>query len=242
MINFSIVILTHNAPEYVEETIRTLNEVTNASDLQQCEIIVVDNASSEQTLSLLKKFKYKGYISKLYFSKTNTLFAGGNNIGASLADENSKYLLLLNSDVSIKDKDWLRILFNTKQKMHSVVASYGFCLSPMRSDGFCFMIDKDVYLQYKLDENYAWYWGITKIQSEVLSRGGKIVAYKNYDHIIVHYGGKSGKDYIGAKGMDTKFAQVVEWYKRSKGRVYLKDTKFLNFYSLVDKYRKPISL
>ena len=45
MIKISIIIITHNAPSYVDETLSTLHYLTAKNDLEKCEIIVVDNAS-----------------------------------------------------------------------------------------------------------------------------------------------------------------------------------------------------
>lgn len=63
-----------------------------------------------------------------------------------------------------------------------------------RVDGYCFLIDKDLYDKFKLDENFKWFWSITKLQGEVLEiPNTSVKAYYDHDDIIIHYGGKSGK-------------------------------------------------
>lgn len=224
MPQISIIIITHNAPSYVDETLTTLHDITAKDDLEMCEIIVVDNASGDETKNLLKRAKQEGRIDKLFFSERNTPFAGGNNLGAGLADKDSELLLLLNSDISIKNPNWLRILVDSKQLGGYLIASYGQATgSPKRADGFCFLIDRDLYNRYLLDENYEWFWSITKIQSQILQQGGKILALGNHDHLLVHYGGKSGKDFVGAKGMDINIEEVLKWFDNASGRIVFND-------------------
>ncbi|MBR6030503.1 MAG: glycosyltransferase [Bacteroidaceae bacterium] len=225
MAKISIIIITHNAPSYVDETLTTLHDITAKNDLEKCEIIIVDNASGSETKDLLKKAKQDGRIDKLFFSEKNTLFAGGNNIGVSLASKDSELILLLNSDVSIKDSGWLHNLVKSKQQGGYAVASYGLCETPDRADGYCFLIDRNLYDKYHLDENFEWWWSITKIQSQILQQGGNILALGNHNHLLVHYGGKSGKDFVGAKGMDISQEKVLEWFDNAPGRVFFRDAQ-----------------
>lgn len=136
--------------------------------------------------------KQKGYIDKLIFEKENTLFAKGNNTASSLCNTNSDYILLLNSDVEIRDKDWLRILLENHKRG---ATAYGVCDGNphTRADGYCFLIDKDLYMKYKLDEQFEWWWSVTKLQAQLLRDGYDVCAIRNHDNLIYHYGGASGK-------------------------------------------------
>lgn len=192
-------------------------------DLSRCEIIVIDNASDEKTKQIITRLKEQGKIDKLFFSTKNTLFAGGNNIGATLASIDSKYYLLMNSDLQIRKKTWLRDLLFFKKKYKASIASYGHCDNPSRSDGFCAIVDKEIYDRYKLDENFAWWYSFTKLQAKTLSEGKNILAFNHHSQIVFHYGGRSGKDFINAKGMDVDFDEVLKWFKNIKGRVYKKN-------------------
>jgi len=234
----SILILTHNAPDYVAETIETLNDVTRKSTRNRMEIIVWDNDSNIETQQLVKQYKSKGYIDKLHLCNSNLLFAGGNNRASKLASESSKYYLLLNSDVCIKDPDWLDILINACSKGYSAV-SYGVCDNPVRADGYCLLIDRKLYDKFQLDENYQWFFSVTKIQAQIMGeKRGKILAFRNHDKLLKHYGGKSGNDFKGAKGMDTEFNEITKWYEDLAGSITVKKAfTFMGLVSHINKYR-----
>lgn len=87
---------------------------------------------------------------------------------------------------------------------------------PIRADGYCLLINRDLYEKYKLDENYEWWWGVTELESMVLKEGKKIVAVRNHEEYIHHYGGKSGKGFKNAKGMDVDINEVKKWFDGNK--------------------------
>lgn len=231
----SILILTYNAPEYVEKTIKSLTEVTDKEDLEKCEIIVWDNASEQPTQALLKEFKNQGLIDKLSLSSKNLLFAGGNNGAAELASPTSKYYLLLNSDILIKDKNWLKRLINEVKKDGIAGASYGFCKHPDRCDGYSLLIDRQLYDKYKLDTEYQWWWGVTKLQAQILQEGHSLKAFHHHNHILYHYGGKSGNAFKSAKGMDTSVQDVIKWFGSSKGKII--STNALRFGNILNYFK-----
>lgn len=105
----SIIILSYNHPDLMELTIES---VLHRSFYPNMEIIVVDNASNQETVTLLKKYiKFKNV--KLIFNKVNYGFAKGNNIG--LKKSTGDYIILLNNDV-IVTPGWIsRLLFYTKK-------------------------------------------------------------------------------------------------------------------------------
>lgn len=219
MIDISILILTHNAPKYVRETLSTLNEVTNRKELQRCEIIVLDNGSDDETKSVLTELDKRGYIDKLHFSEENTFFARGNNLAAEMADSGSNYYLLLNSDVSIRESNWLSRLIEYKESGGYVAAAYGACGGPERADGYCLLVDREIYDRHKLDEDFQWWGGVTKLQCEILKEGGNILAIDHHDEMIYHYGGKSGRTFKQAKKVDVDPSEVLDCFENSKGRV-----------------------
>lgn len=222
MKDISVLILTHNAPKYVRETLETLNEVTRREDRERMEFIVWDNASEQETKELLIELKGKTYVDKLYFSDENLLFAGGNNACAKLAAPESKYFLLLNSDVRIVDKNWFKNLFQAKEKGNYTIAAYGCCDCPKRVDGYCLLIDRSAYEQNLLDEAYQWFWAVTKLEASILKAGHDILGFYNHDNMLIHYGGKSGTDWSKAKGMETELSEVISWFDHSEGGVIFK--------------------
>ena len=93
---FSIVILNWNGEALIEECIRS---VINTS-YKHIEIIVVDNASTDASVDIIKKYKNVFLIQ----NDTNVGYAAGNNIGFKYATGN--YIVTLNNDV-IVDSLWL---------------------------------------------------------------------------------------------------------------------------------------
>ena len=188
----SIVILVYNAPLLTLQTLLTLKRTKNVD----YEVVVVDNASNIITKLVLQFLFRHNYIDKLVTSDENTFFAKGNNIGTSYADEKSRYYLLLNSDIKIIDPDWLYLM--VKEHQYGI-SSIGICDKDKltaRCDGYCFLIDKDLYDKYKLDENYKWWYGITKLQVQVLSQKDCFVGGCEDDSTLIkHYWGGSGKAY-----------------------------------------------
>jgi glycosyltransferase involved in cell wall biosynthesis len=215
----SVLILTHNAPDYVRETLETLNEVTRSEDRKRMEIIVFDNASEQETKLVLLDLYKKRYIDTLEFSSENLMFAGGNNACARLASKETKYYLLLNSDVHIVNKNWFNRLRSAKEKGSYAISAYGCLSNPNRVDGYCLLIDRDLYDRYELDESFQWWWGVTKLEALLLKEGFNILGFYNHNNMIIHYGGKSGTDWTKAKGMDVEIASVKNWYEQSEGKV-----------------------
>lgn len=205
----SILMLTYNAPWYVYKSITTLKKTENVD----YELIIVDNNSNIITRKILKLLYKKGYIDKIFFNDKNSLFAEGNNIASRMVDSSSKYLLLLNSDIKIIDKKWLMNLINIHPK-NGGISAFGAVLSePKRADGYCMLIDKDLYIKYKLDKEYQWWWSVTKLESNILNENKEIIAVVNHESQIHHYGGASGKGYKDAKGMDINIEEVKKWFK-----------------------------
>jgi GT2 family glycosyltransferase len=87
----SIVIVTYNKAHYAYRCLRCLLD----GDLPPLELIVVDNASSDRTVDLLRKIKNASVI----MNSSNQFFARANNQGASAAK--GEYLLFLNQDAFI---------------------------------------------------------------------------------------------------------------------------------------------
>lgn len=185
----SIIILVHNAPIYVLKTFLSLKKTKDVC----YETVAVDNKSGWLTKFLLKTLYNLKFIDKLHFSGENMFFAKGNNFGCSLALEETSHYLLLNSDIKVKNPYWLKLLLDNHKYG---ISAYGVVKDGenTRADGYCFLIDRDLYDEFKLDENYKWFWSITKLQGQVLAKlNTSVKAYDNHDKLIIHYGGKSGK-------------------------------------------------
>src|SRR3989344_5206690 len=87
----SIIILTYNSSSHISDLIKSLKaKNTNASDY---EIIITDNASSDDTLKKIEPFKNEIIIKK---NESNFGFAKGINEGSRHAK--GEYLLFINPD------------------------------------------------------------------------------------------------------------------------------------------------
>ncbi|RHM62807.1 MULTISPECIES: glycosyltransferase family 2 protein [Coprobacillaceae] len=181
----SIVMLTYNAPRYIKHTLNTLAK-TNGN----YELIVFDNDSKEKTKKLLNKYKKIGKIDKLVFSNKNLLFAGGNNEAVKYASEDSKYILLLNSDVEIRNRSWLEKMMNIHKL--GVTACQVCSYDDNRPDGWCLLVDKDLYLRYQLNsKKFTWFYSISDFCSRLQNDGYSIQTIEYYNNFIYHFGGSS---------------------------------------------------
>ncbi len=106
----SIIIITWNTDKITLSCVQTINKFLR--NKIKYEIIVVDNASTDQTQKLLKPIKNLHYIK----NKTNLGFSKANNIGAKIAK--GDYLLFLNSDMKLIDDSLLAMLTFYKQNKH----------------------------------------------------------------------------------------------------------------------------
>jgi hypothetical protein len=81
-----------------------------------------------------------------------------------------------------------------------------------RGDGYCLLVDGDLYVAYGLDENFEWNWAVTKLQAELLKAGHAVRAVREHDHLLYHFRGKSGEAPRSAKGMRVNRNDVVGWF------------------------------
>ena len=120
-------------------------------------------------------------------------------------------MLLLNSDVEVKHPAWLRLLLAAHRRG---ATGYGVIedAAGVRADGYCLLVDRDLYDRYQLDERYAWWWCSSKLQAELLHAGWAVRAIRHHDEFLIHHWAKSGKDFLGAPGMETDPATVRGWF------------------------------
>ncbi len=110
--NLSIIILTHNNENCIDECIYSIDKYVN---IKNTEIIIVDNNSTDKTISLLNKFKKNNtkFKIKIIKNKTNLGVAKGRNIGLKKAT--GKFILFLDSDTIMVD-DSIKIGINFLKK------------------------------------------------------------------------------------------------------------------------------
>lgn len=212
----SILMLTYNAPKYVFNSILSLRKTQ--TDIPY-ELIVLDNHSNQTTRQLLRVLHKLGWIDQLYLNSQNDLFARGNNLASQLASPDTTHYLLLNSDIKVTDPKWLDRLIQECSPQTAVVSYAAVKNAPVRADGYCFLIRKELYDRYQLDEDFAWWWSITKLQSQLLKEGWKITAFDQHDSQLIHYGGASTKGAVQAKGMDIDIKEVIQWFDTCQDQV-----------------------
>lgn len=100
----SVIILTYNN---LELTRACINSVLSRSDYPNLEIIVVDNASSDDTPAYLEDLAHRHSNVRPVLNRENLGFAAGNNIGLSIAT--GDYLILLNND-TVVTQGWILTL------------------------------------------------------------------------------------------------------------------------------------
>ena len=114
--DLSVVIVNYQTFDLTKNTINSILEYDYPFSY---EILVVDNASSDDSLSKLKDY-FKGKV-KFIASAENKGFAAGNN--QALAIAKGKYVLLLNSDTIVWENT-LENIYNYMEK-HSDVGACG---------------------------------------------------------------------------------------------------------------------
>jgi len=91
----SVVVLNWNGKEVVEKCLQSLQGQT----YQPLEIIVVDNASTDDSMDLVRK---KFLNVKLILNERNLGFGGGNNVGIRASQ--GRYIMMLNNDTRLDSK------------------------------------------------------------------------------------------------------------------------------------------
>ncbi len=112
-LDLAIVIINYNSSEFSQKCIQSVLE--NTTSTISYEIIIVDNASKNRDYEALRNFisNLKNTNIRLYRSRINTGFGGGNMYGVQFAHAN--YYLFLNND-TLLIKDPIKICFDFMEK------------------------------------------------------------------------------------------------------------------------------
>lgn len=109
--DLSVIILSYNTQELTKRCLDLLVKSLEPSSLRS-EIIVVDNASSDDSVKMLQEYRRMHVSSSINLSvienKNNVGFTKGNNQAIKVAL--GKYILLLNSDAMIESVDFQKLL------------------------------------------------------------------------------------------------------------------------------------
>lgn len=110
MKHLSIILLSYNTRDMTKDC---LAHLASALENQQSkiEIIVIDNASRDKSVEMIRDFKkaHKKLDLTLITNTKNVGFGAGNNEG--LAVTRSKYILFLNSDIMVRDLEFDDLIY-----------------------------------------------------------------------------------------------------------------------------------
>lgn len=116
----AFVIVTYRAKDYLADLFSTLAQHTDLSDSR---IIVVENASDDETLVELRRVTSGWANVEILAQSRNTGFAEGNNIGIERARQfGAEYVVLLNQDLALTP-GWLEPLIRVMQERPEVAAA-----------------------------------------------------------------------------------------------------------------------
>ena len=117
-----IVILNYGT---YEMTIGLIKQIKTSLEYSNYSIMVIDNSSPNESASVLKKKSSElGFV--FYPNTKNAGYAAGNNIGIRYGVDNGyKYTLILNSDVEIREANFLFHMVGIMEKEKSVA-----CVGP----------------------------------------------------------------------------------------------------------------
>lgn len=106
----SIIVVHHNRPEYLNICLQSIHAMSN---LNNYEVIVVDNASDQETQEYLEVLQQEGI--KVIKNKTNEYWSKAANQGVAVADPNSKYFIFMHADTVVLDPAWIDVMVNLSE-------------------------------------------------------------------------------------------------------------------------------
>lgn len=216
MNEIAILMLTHNAARYVRTSVNSIFKNTQLDDTFDYSLNVLDNNSNWYTKFVIRKLKSENKINSVSFQEENLFFAKGNNLAFDEFSRDSKYILLLNSDIKVQSTDWLQILVDQLEQNESIGAvAYGAVMEkPVRADGYAMLVRTQLYEKFRLEEKFQWWWGVTKLEAQILNDGFEVLAFKNHNDKLIHYGGKSGKAWKNSTGTGMDIDEATTWFSR----------------------------
>lgn len=107
MIDLSIIVVSYNTADLTVACLDSIATSINKYPVE-AEVIVVDNASADSSISLIKNLELKTKNLRLIENKSNAGFGKANNIGLKKAE--GKYILFLNSDTVVNDINFQELI------------------------------------------------------------------------------------------------------------------------------------
>lgn len=145
--DISVVIVSYNASSYLKDCLDSLFQFTKNVDF---EVIIVDNASTDDAVKVAKSFGNK---IKLIENKENKGFGTGVNIGAKVAK--GDYLLILNPDIRLLENSLEKLIIWMKAHKDIAVSTCQFLDSeqkPLPNGGFFPTLSKVAAWSFFIDD------------------------------------------------------------------------------------------
>ena len=203
----SIVIVTRNAFAYCVKLFRSLPRTRDVD----YEVVVVDNRSRLPTRLLLIGLALTGRINRLCLMDRNTLFAEGNNVGVAAASRAAPHVLLLNSDVEVRDPPGSGGCSTpiAAARRRSASSRRGRCRAPTATASSSTATSTSRAASTRRTSGGG--------ASRSCRRGccGPAIpsrAVREHDELLVHFGGKSGRGHKPATGMDVEPEEIQGWF------------------------------
>lgn len=103
----SIIVVHHDRPEFLNICLQSIHAMSNFNNY---EVIVVDNASGQETQEYLDVLQDEGI--KIIRNEKNEYWSKAANQGAAIADPHSRYLVFMHADTVVLDPSWLDLMVN----------------------------------------------------------------------------------------------------------------------------------
>jgi GT2 family glycosyltransferase len=188
----SIAIVTYNATAYVRRCLESLSALTAVPH----EVLVVDNASREETRAYLKTVPWIA----LTLNDENRLWCPALNQAFKGAHRASRYFMLLNPDVEVLRADWLERLLailDAHPRVGITGTQHNYRpLGPLFGaiDGHCFLFRRELYDDAgigPLDETYPWNGSPYVFTARAWAKGWRYRVHPPRPRILVHHGARS---------------------------------------------------
>ena len=172
----SIIIPSKDHPEILEQCVRSIREFT---DYPYYEIIVVDNGSNKENKETISKFLSDDGDTYVYGQYTFN-FSLMCNRGAAKAS--GDFLLFLNDDVEIIQRDWLERLLGQAQQEHTGAVGAKLLYPEttlIQHAGVADIYEGPSHNFLRLDDKYTYYFGMNRNNYNCVAVTGACLMVRN---------------------------------------------------------------
>lgn len=184
---------------FVKNFLETVN-----FEKEECELILLNNGSNDETKEYLEELKDTKGI-KVLHSTSNKGFGGGNNY--CLKSATGEYVLFLNNDVVLEESGWVTKLYNETKKGKYIVGAMlvkDNSATEFRNqirpylNGWCVMYPKSFLDKHGgFHKDFGWaYFEDVELSQRAIRYGYQL---KQVDFKIIHLGSKSSDQFDRAE-------------------------------------------